>query len=219
MKKYTEAEQESRNLIQITLEGLRYFETYDWLFLRTIVSFGYLGWIAYSVLFVLRVYSNIPQRLSITDTNNGGKLGKGSSASLELKIVFVALSSVLSLLLYLKQSPITYFAYSAFPLFFWFRISSQVDFIRDLWSSVESKGMTIAKIIAYILMLEVLVYSYFHREILSCIFLIISLWPLTFTRNFQKQNFTWCAFWSLSCFMMTVFTLLPVVKIESKRLM
>jgi phosphatidylinositol glycan class N len=36
------------------LEGLRYFQTYDWLFLRGVVTAGYIGWCIFCLEFVIR---------------------------------------------------------------------------------------------------------------------------------------------------------------------
>lgn len=38
----------------LSLEGLRYFQTYDWLFLRGIVTAGYIGWCIFCLQFVIR---------------------------------------------------------------------------------------------------------------------------------------------------------------------
>ncbi|RKP22430.1 Phosphatidylinositolglycan class N-domain-containing protein [Syncephalis pseudoplumigaleata] len=54
--KYDEAKREAIDLIHQCLQGLRYYQTYDWRFLRSIVSVGYLGWIAYSLLFIVNTY-------------------------------------------------------------------------------------------------------------------------------------------------------------------
>jgi phosphatidylinositol glycan class N len=55
------AEQKSVELSNLCLDGLRYYQTYDWLFLRSIISIGYLGWIAYSLVFVWKTYCEIEQ--------------------------------------------------------------------------------------------------------------------------------------------------------------
>ncbi|DAA76968.1 TPA_exp: Uncharacterized protein A8136_6734 [Trichophyton benhamiae CBS 112371] len=53
---YTAAIQQSDDLIKIALQGLRYLQTYAWLFLRTLVTAGYLGWIAFSLTTAVDVY-------------------------------------------------------------------------------------------------------------------------------------------------------------------
>ena len=52
-------------MIDTCLQGLRYYQTYDWLFLRSIVSFGYIGWIVYSTLFILRAYIKIDSKFNL----------------------------------------------------------------------------------------------------------------------------------------------------------
>lgn len=53
---YTLAEQKSKDLMALSLEGLRYFQTYDWLFLRSVITAGYVGWCIYCLQFVIRNY-------------------------------------------------------------------------------------------------------------------------------------------------------------------
>ena len=45
---YQHAIDASDELIQLALDGLRYLQTYDWLFLRTLVTLGYAGWIMFA---------------------------------------------------------------------------------------------------------------------------------------------------------------------------
>ncbi|KAL4869395.1 hypothetical protein BDV12DRAFT_168074 [Aspergillus spectabilis] len=49
---YEDAIKKSDALFIAALQGLRYLQTYDWLFLRTVVTFGYLGTIFFSSILV-----------------------------------------------------------------------------------------------------------------------------------------------------------------------
>ena len=52
--------QSAQELIKLALEGLHYFQTYDWPFLMSTVIMGYLGWIMYVFLHILQSYTNFP---------------------------------------------------------------------------------------------------------------------------------------------------------------
>ncbi|RYP03694.1 hypothetical protein DL764_004955 [Monosporascus ibericus] len=103
--KYEEAIEESAALMKIGLEGMRYLQTYDWLFLRALITIGYLGWMAYAVARVVDLH--VLQGTARSSRSLGG-------------IVFF--SSVLVLLyasFIISRSPYTYYAYAFFPVFFW----------------------------------------------------------------------------------------------------
>jgi phosphatidylinositol glycan class N len=55
-EEYETAEKLCLDLIDLSLQGLRYFQTYDWLFLRSIITLGYIGWCLFGLEFVIRTY-------------------------------------------------------------------------------------------------------------------------------------------------------------------
>lgn len=57
---YEAAMKLSVNLRRLALEGLDYFQTYDWLMLMTVVTLGYIGWMFYLILHVLQSYTTLP---------------------------------------------------------------------------------------------------------------------------------------------------------------
>lgn len=57
---FESALQSAQELIRLALGGLHYFQTYDWLFLKSTVVIGYLGWIVYVFLHILQSYTNFP---------------------------------------------------------------------------------------------------------------------------------------------------------------
>lgn len=53
------AMKQSEELRVLALQGLHYFQTYDWLMLMTVISLGYIGWMIYLVLHVLQSYTSL----------------------------------------------------------------------------------------------------------------------------------------------------------------
>ncbi|KAL2240488.1 UNVERIFIED_CONTAM: GPI ethanolamine phosphate transferase 1 [Sesamum indicum] len=60
IKDYEAAKKLSENLRCLALEGLHYFQTYDWFMLMTVISLGYLGWMIYLLVHVLQSYTALP---------------------------------------------------------------------------------------------------------------------------------------------------------------
>jgi hypothetical protein len=58
--RHEQAQELSSSLIDLSLQGLHYFQTYDWPFLLSVVSLGYVGWIAFLVLHVVAHNTNLP---------------------------------------------------------------------------------------------------------------------------------------------------------------
>lgn len=202
-KEYAKAGMKSAELIKLLIQGLRYYQTYDWLLLRSIVSFGYLGWIAYSTLFIIKSYS-IDNMAPI----NGGN--RGLLIDLATILIFAGLST----LLYYKDSPITYYFYTVFPILFWSYTAKEWNIIpgliRNMYPSKANKD-TVIHTALYLISLEILVLSYFYRELLSlCLLLMGFAWPLTMPEEFRNRHFIILRSWRMLCLITSIFTLLPV---------
>lgn len=59
------------------------------------------------------------------------------------------------------------------------------------------------------------VQSYFHREILTVCFVLGAFWPLLYGTRFIGEHAALSASWAVGCFVMSTFTLLPVIKVEN----
>jgi GPI ethanolamine phosphate transferase 1 len=109
-RRFKEARRQSHELINVTLGGLRYLETYDRTLIRTIVPFAYAGWIAYNALFIL-VPSHLPP---------------SSSASLWIPLSFILMAVGFCGLFLIQRLPWTLHVYILFPIFFWQDVTRKV---------------------------------------------------------------------------------------------
>ena len=107
---FKEARHQSHELIKTTLAGLRYLETYDRTLIRTIVTFAYTGWIAFSAAFVLAPSRPPP----------------AGSVPLWIPLLF-GLAAIGSCGLFAVQRlPWTFHIYILFPFFFWQDVTRKV---------------------------------------------------------------------------------------------
>ncbi|KAK6533848.1 Glycosyl phosphatidyl inositol anchor synthesis [Arthrobotrys megalospora] len=206
-KDYNTAIIQCKDLISTSLQGLRYMQTYDWLFLRTLVTLGYLGWILFSLTFVIQQHflrSTTTRRWSST--------------------AFVGFLSTLTgvySIIYVQQSPWTYYIYAFAPIFFWWQVwlsrdalTVGIPLLAQSHGSRRYFGLFV-KGVGFLIVLEAIVYGYFHREVFTACFVLGLTWPWFYGMRFVRRNAVTISLWSLSCLAMSVFTLLPVIKAES----
>ena len=220
----------SQDLLQIGLEGMRYLQTYDWLFLRMLVTLGYFGWIAYALTTVIDLHV----------LQNNGTYNRNTATSALCGIVL----SGISILLWLRSAPYTYYLYALFPVIFWEEVlqrrSALISGVRLLLaqsSTSKQAGNLLLKGCAFVGLLEALVsfaraiikalkldvrsdksvqvLSYFHRSVYTICFIAAAFWPLIYDRDFISRNTVLISTWTAACLSMSGFTLLPVIKIEN----
>lgn len=140
----------SQDLLNLGLDGLRYLQTYDWLFLRALVSFGYLGWIAFALTTVIDLH--VVQGITQTSRTEFTLAAFGAS--------LVALFSFL----WVRKAPVTFYAYVVFPLGFWEEVIARREAVvkgsRLLIGNVKSKKELVllgVKAFAFVGLLEALV--------------------------------------------------------------
>ncbi|ORY09517.1 GPI ethanolamine phosphate transferase 1 [Clohesyomyces aquaticus] len=205
--KADEAIQQSHELIHLGLQGLRYLQTYDWLFLRTLVTAGYVGWIVFAITTVIDLHVLHQESETL----------RTMSSMIVFSSILVGLYSVLII----QQSPLIYYAYAFFPVMFWEEIwarrSALMQGCKVLLRDVKSQA-DVVKLVLSVLgcigLLEALVQSYFHREIFTICYLLAISWPAFYGKDFIEKNVLLVLTWATSCMAMSVFTLLPANKVE-----
>lgn len=150
--KYFDAIEKSSDLLQHGLQGLRYLQTYDWLFLRALVTLGYLGWIAFALTTVIDMYV-----LHGTSQPERGFLSNAAFTS-----AFLLLYSTLLF----SRCPLTYYAYAFFPIFFWEEVfarrSALVAGCRQIFGHLEGRRQQTVfalQCVVFVAILEALVGS------------------------------------------------------------
>jgi phosphatidylinositol glycan class N len=202
---YEEAEGICMEIEAACLRGLRYYQTYDRVFLRILVSLGYLGWIIYSAIFVTEAYTGIQGGMAVVaPTGEGVVFSKGQV------IVF----SALALLLLVKHSPFMYYVYAAFPVFFWGEVWRQWPVLKPHVRKWQTQGGTIEWILAMLgvlTCLELLTFAYFDRRIFSLLCLVYAFaWPMVMPKVVLERDCLLVAAWCIGCSLMGGFTWLPV---------
>ncbi|KAL4976591.1 Phosphatidylinositolglycan class N-domain-containing protein [Aspergillus desertorum] len=204
---YEDAIKKSAALFVTTLQGLRYLQTYDWLFLRTIVTLGYVGWIAYALTTVIHLH-----------VLHGASESNRTTASISFfSSILLALFSVF---LY-QGSPWRYYLYGFFPIFFWEEVFARRKAFHAgreiLLGHVRSVGDHFSfglQLLLFVGVLEALVHSYFQREIYTVCFLLGAFWPVFYGFEFLQKHAAVCGTWAVGCLLMSTFTLLPANKVE-----
>ncbi|KAK4054782.1 Glycosyl phosphatidyl inositol anchor synthesis [Microbotryomycetes sp. JL201] len=204
-RNFARAQAESMELVDIGLRGLRYFQTYDWLILQTLVSAGYAGFIVYSAKFIIKRHVI---QLSTSNT---------TPSMLASALGFTAFA-VLATRFYLEESPPSYYLYALFPCFFWSCILRDLTAFRHLRKSRQfSVSGAIQVVLASMAVLQAMVFGYTSRRLFAYLLVGMAfLWPLFgMTTGFRKTHTPLIVCWIVSCLLLAVFPMLPVEKGES----
>ena len=140
----------SQELLHTGLGGLRYLQRYDWLFLRVLVTLGYLGWIAFALTTIVDMHVLHGK----TDT----------SRTIATSSTFGAVSTALFSYLFIRKAPLTYYAYALFPPLFWEEVVARREALllgsQVLFKNIQSKGEIAVlgiEAMAFVAFLEILV--------------------------------------------------------------
>lgn len=148
--KHEEAIQETAALVKLGLDGLRYLQTYDWLFLRALITIGYLGWIAFALTTVIDLH--VLHGRTKTSRNVFGN------------IFFSSILVTLYASFIVSKSPPTYYAYAIFPVGFWEEVYARRNALTEgrkaLFGHITSAGgfsVLLLKVVVGLLLIESLV--------------------------------------------------------------
>ncbi|KAM0748161.1 PigN-domain-containing protein [Meredithblackwellia eburnea MCA 4105] len=213
-----EALDRSLRLVDLGLEGARYFHTYDWFTLRTIVTLGYVGYILYSISFILGRSSTPTTATTISRT---------SSLLHPLPLAIIVLTILLAVRFLLERAPWSYYLYLFFPSYFFLSLTTTTTTTTSSTSSSSSCPTTTSSQSHQIqpstlllpLTTEIMLYGYFHREVFSLLLVGMGIgWPLLGMKTrFVRECKALIVGWVASTTLLAVFPLLRADRVEDLR--
>ena len=116
---YYQAINDTNILIKLILEGIDYILHYDRQYLKTIVSFGYISWMVYLLIFFKMKNEKVLNKFFFY--NSKDKI-------VNMIIIFIIVS--LYLFLFLRLRPFIYYIYTLFPCYFLWRIIANIKYLK-----------------------------------------------------------------------------------------
>ncbi|XP_069885108.1 GPI ethanolamine phosphate transferase 1 [Dipodomys merriami] len=190
-----------KELIDRALKGLSYYHTYDRFFLGISVVIGFVGWISYASLLIIKSPSNF-----IRDVSKPVK-----KPNYLLPSSFVAIGVLVIFFLLIQACPWTYYVYCLLPVPIWYAVLREFQVIQDLVTSLLTFPLSqlVGYLFIFTLGIEVLVLSFFHRYMLTAGLTAFASWPF-FTHLWTRAKITsFC--WTFFSLLLAVFPLMPVV--------
>ncbi|XP_043921116.1 GPI ethanolamine phosphate transferase 1 isoform X2 [Protopterus annectens] len=200
-QKYDEAITVCRTLIDLALEGLSYYHTYDRFFLGVSVVLGFVGWTSYIIVMIIKNHTSFCKPASQID-----KLSKDP-----FRGTFIVAGVLITCFLLIQASPWTYYIYCLLPVPVWYAVMRECRRTQGIVSLVTANPFcqSFGLLLLFALGIEIMVLSFFYRSVLTLGLIAFAGWPL-FTKLWtQTRVMTVC--WIVLCLLLAVFPLMPVV--------
>jgi phosphatidylinositol glycan class N len=199
-QEFEKAQRQTEALIAMTLEGLRYYQTYDKWFLLSIIISGYVGFMAFTTTMILQYYTA------------SGQSYNGANFSIVATASGVILGICMIIYLSVESSPLMYYLYSIFPFAFWTIVLNRFGVWRHTFRSYFASGNSsllqdIVTILGSLGVVHVVVYGFHRREIFAVCFWALCAWGLFVEKRLPGAL---KLAWTVICLVSSVFPLVPV---------
>ncbi|XP_014255430.1 GPI ethanolamine phosphate transferase 1-like [Cimex lectularius] len=181
-------------IIQLALEGIKFYETYFQNYLLFLVTMSYLGLMACIVTELLQ--------------DNGGNYCFNNA--LVVNRFFMGVLLVILFLFAVNTLPMYYLPYNLIPLFLWWYAILQASTINMSLSKML-KSSNLYNLLLYIGGTEIMLLSFYNRGFLTFGMVALSLWPLS-NKDFRTIPRVYSSAWTMTCWVLAIFPLLPTVK-------
>uniref|UniRef100_A0A1B6CUA4 GPI ethanolamine phosphate transferase 1 n=1 Tax=Clastoptera arizonana TaxID=38151 RepID=A0A1B6CUA4_9HEMI len=206
-KKFTEANVESKRLLELSLLGLDYYHNYYQGLLLGCVTLSFMGWILWLCCLLL------PEDPLISNKNlDTGKQNNEEKLFKPIVDIFFAITHIIAVILIFVQSlPLQYYVYCCLPIWLWWIVGRKVKLIFNSIRFMKIHPIQlVASGIVGLIGLELLAFSFYYRGILSVIMCALSLWPLGKCEVPKLLQLSWF----ISSLVLAVFPALPTVGSE-----
>uniref|UniRef100_H2Z1S6 GPI ethanolamine phosphate transferase 1 n=1 Tax=Ciona savignyi TaxID=51511 RepID=H2Z1S6_CIOSA len=203
-EKYEVANELSRKLSKLSLEGMSYFHTYHRTILYISIVLSFIGWIVEAVLMLIHQVDFISsQAKKLEPLTPKQKFHV-------LSLLFAAGGIFTSLRIFVLDLPPSYHLYCTLPICIWYHIFTQRYTIQAGMMYILSKSFFVQKIALYttvsVIAMLALVFSFFFRYILTVELLVFGVAIFKTPLPYKTKRY-----WATVCTFAAVFPMLPTV--------
>ncbi|XP_026531163.1 GPI ethanolamine phosphate transferase 1 [Notechis scutatus] len=164
-EKYEESISLCRKLINLALDGLSYYHTYDRFFLGLSITMGFVGWTFYVILIIIK-----------SDTSMTRGITKNKVPDKFFQYGFAAIGVLIALFLFIQSLPWTYYIYCLLPVPVWYAVLKEYPVIHVLIRFLLNvqRAQFAGFLVIYTVGIEIL--ATVLSWILSC--LLLAIFPL-----------------------------------------
>ncbi|CAH8499019.1 unnamed protein product [Heterobilharzia americana] len=215
--KYNEAIQKYRRLTSLALESLNYYHKYDRLYLGFCISTTFCLW---SLVILCRLFG-------VIDNIDYDKYQRYVDSVHWRLVNWIVIGFCLIILAFAPSWSLGPTIYQLVPLFLVLSLTysttqrkqlvALVDYIIKgllAYSSVSSFSSVCSVTVASICLLELLVWGFFYRYLLSLACLVFAAWPFI-DKSFKAREKIVSSLWCFSCCCLAMFPLFPVIGSDS----
>lgn len=209
-KNYKEAMEQSRKLIKLSLDGLRYYHAHSTAHIAISATIGFIGWILLVVLEIFKNYTNVELKTNRL-SGETSKVCWLTYTVIRRSFITIAIAVVISLLV--TSAAFKEYLYCLVPLLIWFELAKQhlmiTKFVGTVFHVISPLKILISST-SYGLLLCLLVASFTHREVLSLILLGLGIFPIAYQRSWAFASISWL----IACLLLSIFPLLSTIARE-----
>ena len=205
--RYNEAMKNSRSLIQLSINGLRYYHSHNTTYIVLCLTFGLSGWIILVIMEVFQSYSALD-----VSSNPLAHSARPVSHKKLLLQCFGGAALIVAVALMTTSASFVEYLYCFMPLLVSYELAADSAILKKLVRSTMTFPMfkVIGFIAVYILLLTCLVASFAQRKVLSLLLTGIAVFPILVKRKVTILTISWM----FSASVLSVFPQLPTIKRE-----
>lgn len=206
-KEYDRASAEAESIIDLVLQGLRYYQIYDKWFLLSIIIAGYAGFMLFTATLVVQLYTSVGRDYMRTLVAEGRAFVKPSAI-----FIGAALMACMATYLFIERAPASYYFYAIFPFAFWtvnFNFAGMWrTVLREYFGSRSASPMRdIVIVLGSLGVVHVVVYGFHYRQIFAVCFWALAGWGLFIEKRLPSALKIG---WSAICLICSIYPLVPV---------
>ncbi|XP_065058696.1 GPI ethanolamine phosphate transferase 1-like isoform X2 [Rhopilema esculentum] len=201
-KKFGDAMDVTRDLIQLAKGGLRYYHSHSTIYIAVCVTIGFIGWILLVVIETCKNYTDIDLPIN--------RLRARLMPSKWLSVGFAVASLFTITGLMATSAKLNEFLYCLMLLAVFYQLS------LDRWAAMKIFTAAVNRFSVFKLAtlmavfgvaLSLLVAAFTYRAVLSFILLSFAVYPIVFRRTVTFYSLAWL----IACLLLSIFPLLPTL--------